>query len=50
MSEMEKLGRKNSLTKTVKQDLQAALTYFKNHRQMMSYAEHMEKIYRLAQA
>ena len=43
ISEMEKLGRKNSLTKTVKQDLQAALTYFKNHRQMMGYAEHMEK-------
>lgn len=42
ISEMEKLGRKNSLTKTVKEDLQAALTYFKNHRQMMSYAEHME--------
>ena len=43
ISEMEKLGRKNSLTKTVKEDLQAALTYFKNHRQMMGYAEHMEK-------
>ena len=42
MSEMEKLDRKKSLTKTVKQDLQAALTYFKNHRQMMGYAEHME--------
>lgn len=43
ISEMEKLGQKNSLTQTVKEDLQAALTYFKNHRQMMGYAMHVEK-------
>ncbi len=43
ISEMEKLSQKNSLTKTVKEDLQAALTYFKNHRQMMNYAAHVEK-------
>lgn len=41
--EMEKLAQKNSLTKTVKENLQAALTYFKNHRQMMDYAGHKEK-------
>jgi hypothetical protein len=43
ISEMEKLGKKNSLPKTVKEELQAALTYFKNHRQMMGYAVHVEK-------
>jgi hypothetical protein len=40
---MEKLAQKNSLTKTVKENLQAALTYFKNHKQMMDYAMHTEK-------
>ncbi len=43
ISEMEKLAQKNSLTKMVKEDLQAALTYFKNHRQMMGYAAHTAK-------
>ncbi len=43
ISEMEKLTQKYSLTKTVKENLQAALTYFKNHRQMMDYAGHIEK-------
>lgn len=43
ISDMEKLAQKNSLTKTIKADLQAALTYFKNHRQMMDYAAHIEK-------
>lgn len=43
ISEMERLSQKNSLTKTLKEDLQAALTYFKNHRQMMDYAVHVEK-------
>ena len=42
ISEMEKFAQKNSLTKTVKENLQAALTYFKNHRHMMAYAEHIE--------
>jgi len=42
ISEMEKLAQKNSLTKIVKENLQAALTYFKNHRHMMDYAEHIE--------
>ena len=40
ISEMEKLAQKNSLTKMIKENLQAALTYFKNHRQMMDYAMH----------
>jgi hypothetical protein len=43
ISEMEKLAQKNSLTKSIKENLQAALTYFKNHRQMMDYAMHIEK-------
>ena len=43
ISEMEKLAQKNSLTKTVKENLQAALTYFKNHNRMMDYAMHTEK-------
>jgi hypothetical protein len=43
ISEMEKLVQKNSLTKTVREDLQAALTYFNNHRQMMDYATHTAK-------
>ena len=43
ISEMETLSKKKSLTKTVKEDLQAALTYFTNHRHMMDYAGHVEK-------
>ena len=43
ISEMEKLAQKNSLTKTVKENLLAALTYIKNHNQMMDYAMHTEK-------
>jgi hypothetical protein len=43
ISEMEKLAQKNSLTKTVKENLLAALTYFKNHNQMMDYAMHTAK-------
>jgi hypothetical protein len=40
---MEKLAKKTSLTKTIKENLQAALTYFINHRHMMDYAAHIEK-------
>ncbi len=40
--EMETLSRKTSLTKTIKADLQAALTYFRNHRHMMDYAAHTQ--------
>ena len=43
ISEMEKLAKKTSLTKTIKENLQAALTYFINHRHMMDYAAHIEK-------
>jgi len=43
ISEMEALSRKTSLTKIVKADLQAALTYFRNHRQMMDYATHTQE-------
>jgi len=42
ISEMEKMAQKTSLTKSVKANLQAALTYFKNHRQMMDYVAHLE--------
>jgi hypothetical protein len=38
IAEMEQLAKKKSLTKTVKENLLAALTYFKNHRHMMDYA------------
>jgi len=43
IDEMDKLARKTSLTKTIKGNLDAALTYFKNHRHMMDYAGHGEK-------
>ncbi|HIP82976.1 MAG TPA: ISKra4 family transposase [Desulfocapsa sulfexigens] len=41
--EMEKLSQKTSLTKTIKENLSGALTYFKNHRTMMDYSEQIEK-------
>ena len=43
ISEMEKFSRKTSLTKIVKENLSAALTYFVNHRNMMDYAAHSEQ-------
>jgi hypothetical protein len=43
MSEMEVLARKTSLTKTIKENLQATQTYFNNHHHMMNYAEHTKK-------
>jgi len=43
ISDMEKLAKKTSLAKTTKENLQAALTYFINHRHRMDYATHMEK-------
>ena len=39
IEEMEKLARKKKLTKSVREDLSAAQTYIKNHRQMMDYAQ-----------
>jgi len=43
IQEMAKLTEKKSLTKTVKEKLSAALTYFKNHQDMMNYSSHIEK-------
>jgi len=43
IDEMDKLATKTSLTKTIKSNLEAALTYFKNHRHMMDYADHEKK-------
>ena len=43
INEMEKLVTKKSLTKAVKENLNAALTYFTNHRHMMGYANHVDK-------
>ena len=43
ISEMKKLAKKTSLTKTIKESLAAALTYFINHRHMMDYATHLEE-------
>ena len=36
--EMERLARKKSLTKTIKENLDSALTYFINRHHMMNYA------------
>lgn len=38
IDEMQRLTRKTSLTKSIKENLDAALTYFVNHRHMMDYA------------
>ena len=38
---MEKLSKKTSLTQKIKDDLSAALTYFKNHSHMMDYATYL---------
>ncbi len=43
IGEMEKLAIKKSLTKTIKENLNAALTYFTNHRHMMDYANHVDE-------
>ncbi|WP_428353918.1 hypothetical protein [Methyloprofundus sp.] len=41
IKEMETLTRKKGLTKSVKEDLAQALTYFNNHQHQMNYAEHI---------
>jgi ATP-dependent Lon protease len=41
IAEMEKLSEKTSLTKKVKEKLFSALTYFKNHKNMMDYSTHI---------
>ncbi len=43
IAEMEQLAKKKSLTKTIKDNLLAALTYFINHRHMMNYATQVNK-------
>ena len=43
IAEMEKFTNKKSLGKTIKENLQAALTYFINHRHMMDYAIQVKK-------
>ena len=43
IAEMEKLSKRNSLSKKIKEGLSAALTYCKNHRHMMDYATHLEQ-------
>jgi len=43
IAEMEQLAKKKSLTKTIKDNLLAALTYFINHRHMMDYATQVRK-------
>ena len=40
---MQQLAKKKSLTKTMKENLLAALTYFINHRHMMDYATQMKQ-------
>lgn len=43
IAEMEQFAKKKSLTKTIKDNLLAALTYFINHRHMMDYATQVKK-------
>ncbi len=43
IAEMQQLAKKKSLTKTIKDNLLAALTYFINHRHMMDYATQVNK-------
>ena len=43
IDEMHRLTRKTSLTKSIKENLDAALTYFVNHRHMMDYATQIKK-------
>jgi len=43
ITEMENFAQKKSLTKTIKEKLSAALTYFINHRHMMDYPGHLDK-------
>ena len=43
IKEMEKLSRRKKLADTVKADLAMVLRYFKNHRTMMDYAQHIKQ-------
>lgn len=41
IAQMETLSKKRKLNQTIRADLAAALTYFKNHQEMMDYAGHV---------
>ncbi len=43
IKEMSALCRKKKLTSQVRDDLNAALTYFKNYQHMMNYATHVDE-------
>jgi len=43
ITEMEKFAKRTKLSKTVKENLMAAQTYFTNNRHRMNYAEHVAK-------
>ncbi|MEE9412199.1 MAG: hypothetical protein V3V22_04010 [Methylococcales bacterium] len=43
IAEMEQFAKKKSLTKAIKDNLLATLTYFINHRHMMDYATQVNK-------
>ena len=43
IDEIRRLTQKTSLTKSIKENLDAALTYFVNHRHMMDYATQIKK-------
>lgn len=43
ITEMHKFARRSKLSKTVKENLAAAQTYFANNRQRMNYADHVAK-------
>ena len=43
LKELKKIKRKRKLTRIVREDLESAITYFKNNIHRMSYAEHVKK-------
>ena len=43
LKEMQGFARKRKLTDTIREDLSAAISYFKNHLQLMDYASHVDQ-------
>lgn len=43
LNELKKFKRKRKLSREVRENLVAAITYFKNHLHLMNYAEHIQK-------
>ena len=43
ITEMEQFSKKKRLAKAIREDLAKALTYFKNHRRMMDYPQHIQE-------